>query len=43
MNKEKHIQSVLHHILLAHAHVEKSTLFCRIENPNASPQDIEKG
>lgn len=37
----KRIQSVLHHILLARAHME-TTPFCSTANPSASPQNIEK-
>lgn len=42
MSKGKHIQSVLHHILLAYIHTENSTLFCPMENLNASSHNLEK-
>lgn len=42
MSKGKHVLSVLHHILLAYIHTENSTLFCPMENLNASSQNKEK-
>lgn len=42
MSKGKHVQSVPYHILLAYIHTENSTLFCPMENLNASSQNKEK-
>ena len=42
MSEGKHIQSVLHHILLAYIHRENSTLFCPMETLNASSQNKQK-